>query len=356
MRPGENVFNYGEYGNKFYVIIKGKVNICIPDPKKKAEVNKQHEGGGGGGSSGLKPNNSESIIKNAIFNGIKMLSSPPPSGLPTKQNSRKHSILENTSMRPSLRNSSVNPFSGRIHAGSNIIHIDEHDEDVPVITDTHYEVKVENGSFNSSPSVTSGTMITLNHPQGDQIIKDIFSDQELAETPRRLKEYGGFSTIAQLKEGQAFGELALIQQKPRMATVRCVRKTHMIVLTKEAFDSVIGKMERRILNDKINFLRNIPVFKLLTKNSLAKITCSLGRSRVLKDSYLYKEGDPAKSVFIVISGEFEVIKTIVYYNKVEESVDNIFKDPLKANKKTNLMFMKNAAPKHQRMNVSYTTR
>jgi CRP-like cAMP-binding protein len=131
-----------------------------------------------------------------------------------------------------------------------------------------------------------------------------------------------------------------------MATVRCVRKTHLIVLTKEAFDSVIGKMERRILNDKINFLRNIPVFTLLTKNSLAKITCSLGRNKILKDQYLYKEGDAAKSVFIVIKGEFEVIKTIVYYNKIEESVDSIFKDPLKANKKSNLMFAKNVSPKH----------
>lgn len=64
-----------------------------------------------------------------------------------------------------------------------------------------------------------------------------------------------------------------------------------MILTKEAFDSVIGKMEKRILNDKINFLRNIPVFSLLTRNSLAKITCSLVRKSLCKDQYLYKERD-----------------------------------------------------------------
>ena len=47
-----------------------------------------------------------------------------------------------------------------------------------------------------------------------------------------------------------------------MATVKCVENTHLMVLTKEAFDEAIGKMERRSLNDKINFLRNIPVFSL----------------------------------------------------------------------------------------------
>jgi signal-transduction protein with cAMP-binding, CBS, and nucleotidyltransferase domain len=93
------------------------------------------------------------------------------------------------------------------------------------------------------------------------------------------------------------------------------------------------------------------VFALLTRNSLAKITCSLSRKTIQKDAFLYKEGDPAKSLFIVIKGEFEVNKTIVYYNKIEESVDSIFKNPLRANKKSNLLFAKNVQAKHKKMNV-----
>ena len=65
-----------------------------------------------------------------------------------------------------------------------------------------------------------------------------------------------------------------------MATVRCLENTHLMVLTKDAFDEAIGKIERRSLNDKINFLRNIPVFSLLTRNSLAKITCSLQKHHI----------------------------------------------------------------------------
>lgn len=125
-----------------------------------------------------------------------------------------------------------------------------------------------------------------------------------------------------------------------------------MVLTKEAFDVVIGKMEKRILNDKINFLRNIPVFGLLTRNSIAKITCSLSKRVVNKDMYLYKEGDPAKTVFIVIHGELEVTRTFSYKNVVIEPVGNIFKAPLKASKKTNVYFTKNTQQKHQKMNVS----
>jgi CRP-like cAMP-binding protein len=173
-------------------------------------------------------------------------------------------------------------------------------------------------------------------------------------TSSQEEENKGFFTIAALSDGHAFGELALIQQKPRMATVRASQKSHIMILTKEAFEVVIGKMEKRILNDKINFLRSIPVFALLTKNSIAKITCSLSKKIVPKDMYLYKENDPAKSVFIVINGELEVTKTITYKTEVVENVGNIFKAPLKANKKTNIYFSKNSQDKHLKMNVRLT--
>jgi CRP-like cAMP-binding protein len=75
-----------------------------------------------------------------------------------------------------------------------------------------------------------------------------------------------------------------------------------MVLTKSAFDEAIGKIERRSLNDKVNFLRSIPMFSLLTRNSLAKISCSLQRITIQKDQFLYREGEEAKSVYIIIDG------------------------------------------------------
>ena len=32
--PGQNVFNHGETGNKFYIILEGKVAVLIPDKVK----------------------------------------------------------------------------------------------------------------------------------------------------------------------------------------------------------------------------------------------------------------------------------------------------------------------------------
>ena len=52
-----------------------------------------------------------------------------------------------------------------------------------------------------------------------------------------------------------------------------------------------------------------------------------------KGSYLYREGEPAKSVYIIIEGQMELTKTLIYKGIKSEKVENIFKDPLKASKK-----------------------
>jgi CRP-like cAMP-binding protein len=45
----------------------------------------------------------------------------------------------------------------------------------------------------------------------------------------------GFFTIAKLKEGSSFGEMALINNKLRMATVRCLKNSNFMVISKESY-------------------------------------------------------------------------------------------------------------------------
>jgi hypothetical protein len=61
-------------------------------------------------------------------------------------------------------------------------------------------------------------------------------------------------------------------------------------------------------------------------------------------------------VYIVISGEMELTKTLVYKGIKSEKVENIFKDPIKANKKQNILFSKNILYKEKKMNVSFHNR
>ena len=71
----------------------------------------------------------------------------------------------------------------------------------------------------------------------------------------------GFRDVAKLGDGLSFGELALIQSKPRMATIRTEIFTHFAILDKNSFQKTLGKIEKKYLNKMIDFLKNINCFK-----------------------------------------------------------------------------------------------
>lgn len=124
-----------------------------------------------------------------------------------------------------------------------------------------------------------------------------------------------------------------------------------MVLSKNDYNRVIGKIERRTYNDKINFLRNIPVFSLLTRTSLGKMTYYFETKNCIRDAILYKEGDPAEYVYIVKQGELQATKRILHTGPKQENIDEILENPLKANKHMNNLFSKNTMRKIEKINV-----
>ena len=60
-----------------------------------------------------------------------------------------------------------------------------------------------------------------------------------------------FIDIARLESGGSFGELALIDGKPRMATIKCLTRCHFITLTKNIYKRSLDKIDRKALDDKI---------------------------------------------------------------------------------------------------------
>jgi CRP-like cAMP-binding protein len=51
-----------------------------------------------------------------------------------------------------------------------------------------------------------------------------------------------------LPEGSSFGELALLNNKPRLATIKCIESTHVATLSKENFNKILKEHEEQKLN------------------------------------------------------------------------------------------------------------
>lgn len=117
-----------------------------------------------------------------------------------------------------------------------------------------------------------------------------------------------FFEAVQLQTGASFGELALISNKTRAATIRCLENTHFAVLSKEGYEKVLGKIEHAKLNKLVDFLKSVPTFKHWSKSALLKLTYFFKKKSFIRNQVVYKEGDNSKFLYVIKEGEFEISK------------------------------------------------
>ncbi|KAL4448756.1 hypothetical protein ABPG74_012845 [Tetrahymena malaccensis] len=108
--------------------------------------------------------------------------------------------------------------------------------------------------------------------------------------------------------GESFGDIALITNERRTATLICKEDTHFLTLTKEGYEQIIGVYETRILDETIKFLRTFHYFKYIVRSRLLQILCWMKEQMYFKKSIIYKQGEISNSVIFIRSGEIEIFQ------------------------------------------------
>ncbi|OMJ88761.1 hypothetical protein SteCoe_9224 [Stentor coeruleus] len=116
--------------------------------------------------------------------------------------------------------------------------------------------------------------------------------------------------VTSLNSGSSFGELALENNKPRAASIRCRTKSHFIYLEKSDYERLVSRMIIEKRASLVNFLQALPLFKGYTKGKLTKLTYIFREKTYNKGQYVYSEGEISEEIFIVKDGEFEIYKPI----------------------------------------------
>ena len=121
-----------------------------------------------------------------------------------------------------------------------------------------------------------------------------------------------FFKVVELKAGQTFGELALINKQLRAARIVTSDLTFLAFLDRHEFSRIREQSIRQDVADKVLFIREIPLFYHLNHQCREKIAIALGKSKtILRGMNLFTEGDKKiDGVYLIHKGEFEVVKTI----------------------------------------------
>ena len=118
--------------------------------------------------------------------------------------------------------------------------------------------------------------------QSEQDIYDDFvksmklnrSDLKKLEELKKYEEMEWFKEVVKLNAGQSFGELALLNDAKRAATVKALRPSFFAVIDREGYNKVLKRIESKQLTAKVDFLSQMPFLAHWTKSQISKLTYS----------------------------------------------------------------------------------
>lgn len=154
----------------------------------------------------------------------------------------------------------------------------------------------------------------------------------------------GMVDIGRLEGSGSFGELALVDGKPRFATIKCTQRTHFMTISIEDYEKAKEKIKLNERDEKVLIMKHqVPLFREGKPNgtALKKLASAFEYHNCTKDCLLIKEGEPAKYVYIVIEGDFIITKKIYSKNVQTEDVNKIKEDPIKAHQRQSKFNRKN---------------
>lgn len=122
--------------------------------------------------------------------------------------------------------------------------------------------------------------------------------------------------VARLGPGSLFGEMAIVSDDPRSASVICDTPVDALRLTRKDMDDLAGKMphfaqvmakftQERMIN---NLLSTNPLFKPFDEESKKELLARFTGHEVPKGTIFLEEGNAGNGLYVILQGRAEVLK------------------------------------------------
>ncbi|HEY1776909.1 MAG TPA: cyclic nucleotide-binding domain-containing protein, partial [Solirubrobacteraceae bacterium] len=123
--------------------------------------------------------------------------------------------------------------------------------------------------------------------------------------------------VNELTRGDSFGELALLRERPRAATVRALTEVGLLALERDAFLTAIaggevevrgalGSQERTADADPAELLSRTALLSGLSRREIADLAATATRRAVNAGGAIVAEGDSDDSYYVLLSGRARV--------------------------------------------------
>lgn len=132
----------------------------------------------------------------------------------------------------------------------------------------------------------------------------------------RKSEQGTEEEIATLSENSVFGEMALLSNQPRSASVVVVGEADLIEMTRSSLGSIANELTQvatalhEFTHERLleNLMARSPLFAPFTKVEQHDVLRRFSEHDVAAGTEIIHEGDEGRGIFLVLSGQVSVIK------------------------------------------------
>ena len=118
----------------------------------------------------------------------------------------------------------------------------------------------------------------------------------------RLEVVINGNTVNVIKQGDSFGELALIHDTPRSATVRTLMNTTLWLLDRRTFRSFLEELNALNYKENKSFIESVPLFQILSESQKESLVTCLTSLKFEAGQKIVIEGDPGELLFIIKEG------------------------------------------------------
>ena len=157
-----------------------------------------------------------------------------------------------------------------------------------------------------------GAMEIRTHQENDTIIKEGDDGNELfvvgSGSSRCTKVINGEEKfLKDYKTGDVFGELALLYNAPRAATITAIEETICYVLDRNTFNKIVKTASIKRREKFEAFLNKIEIFTDLKPDEKSKVCDCLQTAHYPKGTAVINQGDDGNAFFLVQSGTAEAV-------------------------------------------------
>lgn len=112
--------------------------------------------------------------------------------------------------------------------------------------------------------------------------------------------------VKTLERGQAFGEIALIHNTERKATITALTRVRLWGLARECFKKIVTIGNERYYQENRNFLQSIPVFAQLSARQMEELVTSITIQTFNNGERIVREFEDKPEFFIIKEGKVNI--------------------------------------------------